>query len=1065
VKVRGLSAGHAGVRRRRAARAAAGAAFLLLAGAGLSHGQPPAARDADSAGLASLAVPGGTAALARAAGVDSATPRGILLLQIIRAVHEAPTGSDAARDERVRRFRAYLADVSDFLRASRAFRNGRLNASDARARGTRRAVEDVATAVGAGFDEQDGASRLVLRDDETAQRRRRHLEGAGVGVAALAEDFNAGGTVSLAMPTDEVPLPLDAGAWAGILGGADQGSGSLLLALVGDRRASLLYYGLMSLDAPTRAYVGAHRSLLEGLLEKNRTAVFASLARSIRVRGGRIDVPGGAEAAVAWEALLGRRIVEPEPFVLELLDRDAGWAALLYDAIDHLDPPRQAFALRLTATDPDARAEHLRALLAASAPSLAGWDPEIRPFRRVIFDPVHLLTATRVLPSGGLPAPAGRRFWSAVLSGTDVPDEPERMLRDDGPDVSVDAVWLVQQICVTDPVRRQQLLRVWLFGQRVFTGVAPGALPQALVALRGFARFPMLLLTLERLGVTDPAACATVVRHARRLSEIGDHDKAASALRQFQGALAVLDRLRFNRTLSEEAARQLVATLTAVPLTPDGEYRGGVAAWIDDRLLPALAPVSEVRAAAAGTTVSAEARLLAAMAGVSSAAVLPAVEWEGLPYRVDAGAAEFDRLVRVRQKQAGHGLDAALGFCREAARLQDSLTSPADVAARVSALNDTVEALRQRPPVYPGETETGPDLRRLVDEAIEDLRKITSPRDVSKARGIAAPLVRAGDVLLAAVLASIAYAPHLGDPRGPELLAGDPSARHSFGFDERVRDVRVGNPWRLPQRVLGVAGGWRASGSLLGLDVGLAALALRRLETDGLPPPPGGNDIDRAALAAAVSLSSPFAISDTERDTLADAIRRGRARLKGLEAHPSALPDLVRAAALNEWWRQALPWTQAHEPDRVPQYFSLADLARIADAETTPLPRLDTWGSAALDTDGCLCLRYPGARVRETLAGRMGTALVAEQFVDLALWVAVSLSDFDLPAQLSRSILAMATQDVLEAYRPAYIDDWSAMIAAVRGLPDGRFVDYVAALTAGGPLVPDDRELADDGRR
>jgi hypothetical protein len=1070
VKVRGDSAGHTGVlvRRAGAARRAAGmaasAGLLLLTAVGPSHAQPPGAPDA-AAGLASLSVPGGTAVLARVAGVDTATPRGIILLQIIRAVHEAPAGSDPARDERVRRFRAYLADVSDYLRASRAFRGGRLDARQASARESRRALADLAGAVGADLAERGGVHRLVAREDDEAQRRRRHLQEAGVGVAALVEDFNAGGTASLAMPGDEVPLPLDAGAWAGIIGGADEGSGSLLMALVGDRRASLLYYGLMSLDAPTRAYVGAHRSLLEALLEGNRPAIFASLARGIRVRGGSIDVPGGAEAAAAWEVLLGRRTAEPEPFILELLDRSGGRAALLYDAIDHLDPPRRAFALGLNAPDPGANAEHLRELLAACLPSLAGWDPEIRPFRRVAFDPVHLLTATRVLPSGQLPAPAGRRFWSAVLSGTEVPDEPQRMLVAGEPDVAITAVWLVQQVCVTDPVRRQQLLKVWQFGQRAFAGAAPAALAQALVALRGFARFPMLLLTLERMGIRDPATCAGVVRHAQRLSEIGDDDRAASALRQFQGALSVLERIRFNRARSAEAVLELVGSLTAVPLTPDGEYRGGVARWIESRLLPALDPVTEARAAAAGTAVSAEATLLAAMAGALSGAVVPDVAWEGLPYRVDVGAAEFGRLVQVRQKQGGRGLDAVLGFCREAARLQGSLKSPADVAARVSALNDAVEALRPRSPSYLGESETGPDLRKLTDEAVGDLRKITSPGDVAKAGRIAAPLERAGDALLGDVLASIAYAPHLGDPAGPELLAGDPSARHSFGFDERVRDVRIGNPWRLPQRVLGVAGGWRVSGSMLGLDVGLAALAVRRLETDGLPPPPGGNDIDRATLASAVSLCNPFATSDTERDTLIDATRRGRALMTGLASHPAALPDLVRAAGLNEWWRQAVLWEQAHEPGRVVEYFSRADLVRIGEAATTPLPPLDTWGAASLDTDGCLCLRFPGAGARETLAGRMGTALVAEQFVDLALWVAESLADLGLPAQLSRSILALATQDVLEAYRPAYIDDWSAMIAAVRSLPRDRFVDYVAALTAGGPLVPDDREHVGDVRR
>jgi hypothetical protein len=249
------------------------------------------------------------------------------------------------------------------------------------------------------------------------------------------------------------------------------------------------------------------------------------------------------------------------------------------------------------------------------------------------------------------------------------------------------------------------------------------------------------------------------------------------------------------------------------------------------------------------------------------------------------------------------------------------------------------------------------------------------------------------------------------------------------------------------------------------MDVGLARLALRRLDTDGLPPPPAGNDIDLAALAATVALSNPFAVSDAERDTLTDAIRRGRARLRGLAAHPAALPGLVRAAGVNEWWREALPWAQAHEPGRVPDYFSLADLARIGEAEAVPGPPLDAWGAAWLETEGCLCLRVPRPGMRETLAGRFGTALMAEQFTDLQLRVAEALADLGLPAQLARSVMAIATRDVLDTYRPAYIDDWTALVTAVRRLSDGRILDYVSALTSGGPMVPDDRERTDDVRR
>lgn len=1048
---------------RAAAFWAVGAAVVLLTAAAASGQQTPP--PGNGAGLSSLPVPGGTAALARVAGVESDTPRGVVLLQVIRVLHEAPVGSDAARDERIRRIRAYVADVSDFLASLSALPGQQAGAAQARDRRTRRALEGVARSAGGDLAQEGGVYRFVVRDDEVSTRRRQHLEAAGVDVAALAKDFNAGGTVTISMPADDVPLPLNAAAWTRLVASGDAGSGSLLTALLASRRASLLYHGLMSLDPETLAYLGARPDLLDAIAEGDRPAMLATLGRSVRVRGGRIDVPGGLPAVPAWESIVKQRVTEPGPFMLDLLDRDGGRAALLYDAIDHFDPPHQAFALGLRVPDGGARIEYLRALYDACVESLTAWDPHVRPFRRVNADPIHLLAVTRVLPSGELPPPAGRRFWSAVFSRSDLPDDPARALESDEPDSSVDAGWLVQQVCLDKPVERDQAFRAWLFGQRAFSTIAAADLPHVLVAIKGTTRFPMLLLTLERIGVTDPATYAAAVRHAQRLSEIGDRETIGAALRQFQGTLAILERLRFSRAVSADAARRLVESLSAVPLEGRGGYRGAIAAWFDTRLLPALDAVSEARAAAAGTTVSAEATLLASMAGPSSGFRVPDVEWEGLPYRVDVGAAEFDRLVRVRRKQGGQRLDVVLAFCLELRRLREMLRSPSDVASRVSALDTVAGALLEGPSMPVDEPRTGPDIRKLVDEAAEDLRKIRSASDVSKVGDIAQPLERAGDALLAQVLASIAYAPHLGDPNGPELLAGDPSARHDFGFDDQIRDVRIVSPWRRPQRLVGVAGGWHAAGSMLGLDVGLAVLSIRRLETDGLPPPPGGNDIDRAALAAAVALSNPFEVSDVDRDTLTDAIRRGRARLSGVAAHPEALASVTRAADLDEWRRQALAWAQVHEPERVDAYFSLADLVRIGEAETTPSRPLDAWGASRVDTEGCLCLRYPGTADRQTLAGRMGTALVAEQFVDLQLRVAEALAHLELPARLYRAMLALATQDVLDAYRPAYIDDWSAMVSAVRSLSDSRFVDYVSALTAGGPLVPDDREQEGNVRR
>ena len=375
----------------------------------------------------------------------------------------------------------------------------------------------------------------------------------------------------------------------------------------------------MSLDPETLAYVGAHEELLDGLLEGDRPAILATLGRSIRVRGGRIDVPGGRAAVTAWESIIQQHVTEPEPFIFDLLDRDRGRAALLYDAIDHFDPARQAFALGLRVPEGGARTQYLRALYDACVASLTAWDPHVRPFRRVSADPIHLLAVTRVLPSGELPQPAGRQFWSAALSRSELSAEAPRLLALDSPDSTVDAGWLVEQVCVDN--RRNSASSRSGPGSSDSGHFATSRRPTSRTRSspsRGSSGSRCSSSRSSVIGVTDPATYASAVRHAQRLSEIGDREAAGTALRQFQGALAILERIRFSRAIPAEVALGLVRTLTAVPLTESGAYRGGVAMWVETHLLPALATVSEARAAAAGTTVSAEATLLASMAGPSS---------------------------------------------------------------------------------------------------------------------------------------------------------------------------------------------------------------------------------------------------------------------------------------------------------------------------------------------------------------------------------------------------------------------------------------------------------------
>jgi hypothetical protein len=310
-----------------------------------------------------------------------------------------------------------------------------------------------------------------------------------------------------------------------------------------------------------------------------------------------------------------------------------------------------------------------------------------------------------------------------------------------------------------------------------------------------------------------------------------------------------------------------------------------------------------------------------------------------------------------------------------------------------------------------------------------------------------------GDRVLVNTLTSILYAAYLGDPQGPALAAGNVALRHDIGATG-VLGPRAA--WRLPTE--GHTGkGWRVSGSLLGLDVALARMSLRRLDSTVMPPEPRMVSSERQTAALTVSLLNPLALSDAARDEIAAALARGRARLDALDGAANTEADveaIARDAGLSSWRREALRWTLAHDGARRTAQLSVVELMWLGRPRASAAVSLDGWGAATLPMNGCVCLAMPPAEPWEVLSGRPSQGLLATRGADVSIVVADTLAALDLPAQIAPGVIAYAMQEVIDQARPAHFDDWSGFSRAASALTRDSLVDYIATQTAGGPLLP-----------
>jgi hypothetical protein len=853
-------------------------------------------------------------------------------------------------------------------------------------------------------------------------------------------------------PGELVPVPLTADLWSTAIFHRTVAPRDLVTAIIIDRSAALLCHGLASLDDATLQFFADHPSLLERIYARS-TPAFAAISGSLRVQGGRVVPAGGDSAVAVWEGAVLEKVTRPDRFLQQLLELNDGRLAYLYDVIGELDPARRAFALGLWLPTPAARAERFR-LMTLGAGAYRESHLKTLPLGRSSYDLSMTLLRVEVEPDGTPVAPASRGFWSRVFSGSDLPDDPLRLLRNVEED-PIDAAWLVDALGPADVRVRAERLDQLAFAQRLFGEAAPADRADVLVAVRALVRYRMLMWTLERIGIRAPAVYAQAARQAARIGLL-DGRRGFEAQAQFQGSLAIIARMAMVRTLTASRAQALVERLVALPLTDEGRYAGAVARWLRGEAAGAIAP---------GETT--ELAVLAAMSGAPSgeSGVATQVIWEGQPYKLDLGAAERQRLHIVREKQEGAMLDVPLDLAAAARALTLDKATAADFDTILTQLTAAAGDLPRRtgrendetaPPGVPAAVNAREALRKVIEDLTKDVRN----NDLKRAARLADPLLEMSDTLLADVLLSIAYAADVGDPDGTVLLAEDVSRRHDFGFGSRDTEGRLRAPWAVPRVDITPGIPWHVGGSILGLDIGLAPLALRRLNFERVLEAPRLTTNERDTFALSVSLLNPFTMRDADRDAIAEAVAGGQRRIGALrtggqaattaaEAEFEAIADELQVEG---WRRRAVRWMLAHEADRVASMFSMTELLHLGGGRPVDL---QTWGMAMTAVQGCVCSRLTPPGRWPTLLGRPPLGLTATAIADVHLYIAIMLKELRLPAAVAKVVLSGAVQDFIDEAKPTDDADWVTLVRSARSATRDRIEDYIAAATAAGPLVPD----------